>query len=380
MTTTPTGDSADASEEAKKSFWQRVKGPLILVVALVIIFGWLLPQIIDYDAVIEALKTLTWENIALLAALTALRVVTEAMVYRAMLPGLRVWPGSAAYLSSNVAANFLPPPAPSVIQFAYFRSENFDARRSMTGAVGSFVFPQGGRIVLPLVAFVALLVTGQADGVALVVTLVALAITIVLAIVIRMIGRSESSAQWVGKQLARMISWVLVKFKRDPIEDLGPQVVEFRDNAYAVVRQRWLFGSIAVAANLFLSYLILVAALRFLDVPSSDVGAVVIFAIFAGAFFAGTVIPITGSGLGLVDAVLIGSLNAASSADNEVIVAAVVIWRIFYSLATLPFGAITMTTFTKKHPGLISGATAAFKGDDDAESDGDGGTRPAAAT
>ena len=125
---------------------------------------------------------------------------------------------------------------------------------------------------------------------------------------------------------------------------------------------------------------ILVAALRFLDVPSSDVGNVVIFAIFAGAFFAGTVIPITGSGLGIVDAVLIGSLNAASSADNEVIVAAVVIWRIFYSLATLPFGAITMTTFTKKHPGLISGATAAFTGDDDAEVDGDGGAQPEAAS
>jgi uncharacterized protein (TIRG00374 family) len=235
----------------------------------------------------------------------------------------------------------------------------------MTGAVGSFVFPQAGRIVLPLVAFAALLVTGQADGAALVITLLALAITIVLAVVIRMIGRSETSARWVGKQLARLVSWVLVKFKRDPIDDLGPQVVDFRDNAYSIVRERWLFGSISVAANLALSYLILLAALRFLDVPSNDLSNVVIFACFAGAFFAGTVIPITGSGLGIVDAVLIGSLGAAASTtDNNVIVAAVVIWRIFYSLVTLPFGALTMTVFTRRHPGLISGARTAFAGDD----------------
>jgi uncharacterized membrane protein YbhN (UPF0104 family) len=354
-------DIAPAETSNPASLWQRIKGPLITLVALVVVFGWLLPQIIDYGAVVDALRSLTWANLALLTALTALRVVTEALVYRAMLPGLRIWPGSEAYLSSNVAANFLPPPAPSVIQFAYFRSEGFDAGSSMTGAVGSFVFPQAGRIVLPIVAFVGLLATGQADGTALVITLVALAITIVLAVVIRMIGRSETSARWVGRQLARVVSWVLVKFKRDPIDDLGPQVVDFRDNAYSIVRERWLFGSMSVAANLFLSYLILLAALRFLDVPSNDLSNVVIFACFAAAFFAGTVIPITGSGLGIVDAALIGSLGAAASTtDNSVIVAAVVIWRIFYSLVTLPFGALTMTVFTRRHPGLISGAKTAF--------------------
>lgn len=46
----------------------------------------------------------------------------------------------------------------------------------------------------------------------------------------------------------------MVKLHKDPVGDLGDAVVTFRDNAYAVVRERWVFGSFATAANLAISY------------------------------------------------------------------------------------------------------------------------------
>jgi uncharacterized membrane protein YbhN (UPF0104 family) len=66
------------------------------------------------------------------------------------------------------------------------------------------------------------------------------------------------------------------------------------------------------------------------------------------------VIPITGSGLGIVDAVLIGTLAAQTGVSNDEIVAAAVLWRVFYTFITLPLGAVTLSRFRKANPDLLS--------------------------
>ena len=48
-------------------------------------------------------------------------------MYRAFLPGLALWRGIEAYLSSNLAGQVLPPPAPSVVQYGYFRGGGYTA-------------------------------------------------------------------------------------------------------------------------------------------------------------------------------------------------------------------------------------------------------------
>ena len=52
-------------------------------------------------------------------------------------------------------------------------------------------------------------------------------------------------------------------------------------------------------------------------------------------------IPNTGSGLGVVDAVLITMLIESSSASDDTLLAAALLWRVFYSVLILPLGAIT---------------------------------------
>ena len=87
------------------------------MLALVVVFGWVLPSIIDYETVWESMKSLTLLDVTVLVGLTAARIVSEAFIYRAMLPGLGIWTGSLAYTSSS-AVTVLPPPAPSIVQFA----------------------------------------------------------------------------------------------------------------------------------------------------------------------------------------------------------------------------------------------------------------------
>ncbi len=103
-----------------RPLWRRLLRPALVVAALVFVFAWLLPQFIDYEEVWEALTQLDAWEVAVLLALGLARVPTEALMYRAFLPGLGVWRGSEAYLSSNFAGQLLPPPTASVVQYGYF--------------------------------------------------------------------------------------------------------------------------------------------------------------------------------------------------------------------------------------------------------------------
>jgi uncharacterized membrane protein YbhN (UPF0104 family) len=205
---------------------------------------------------------------------------------------------------------------------------------------------------------VLLLLTGEVSGSILLVGALSLVVTAVAGIAAYYFLRGERSARWLGARAQRPLSWILVKLKRDPIEDGAGKATELRTRALAVLREGWALGSLAVAANLFLTYLILLASLRFVGVSSAELSTADAFAAFAIAFWAGAVFPITGSGLGVVDAVLIAMLIELSGASDDALVAAALLWRVFYSVLTLPLGAITLGRFRKANPDVLRRETA----------------------
>ena len=74
--------------------WKRLLKPALMVAGLVVVFVWLLPQFIDYEEVWDALTQLDgWEVVVLLVLGRLARVTTEAVMYRAFLPG----PSSVAW-------------------------------------------------------------------------------------------------------------------------------------------------------------------------------------------------------------------------------------------------------------------------------------------
>jgi uncharacterized membrane protein YbhN (UPF0104 family) len=327
----------------------------LVIAALVVVFGWVLPRFIDYEQVWDALTGLdSWELVILLG-LGLARVPTEALMYRAFLPGLGLWRGSEAYLSSNFAGQVLPPPSASVVQYGYFRGGGYPPDAAGLAATGSF--PTVARFLLPLVALLLMLLAGEVNGSIAVAAGLSLVVTAVAGVAGYFFLREEHSARWLGAKAARPLSWILVKVKREPIEDGAGQAATMRTKALAVLRAGWKLGTIAAAVNLFLTYLILLAALRFVGVPAPELSAIDAFAAFAVAFWAGAVFPITGSGLGVVDAVLLTLLIELGSASDESLVAATLLWRIFYTVLTLPPGAITLSRFRKVNPNLLQHGT-----------------------
>jgi uncharacterized membrane protein YbhN (UPF0104 family) len=336
-----------------RPLWRRVLRPALVLAVLAVVFGWLLPRFIDYQQVWTALTELDIWEIAVLLGLALARIPTEALMYRAFLPGLRLWRGTEAYLSSNLAGQVLPPPGASVVQYGYFRGGGYAPDAAGLAALGSFVFPTIGRFLLPVVAIVLLLITGEVNGSILLAGGISLVVTAGAGIAGYCFLREERSARRLGAKLQRPLSWILVKFKRDPIEDGAGRAAQLRINTLTVLREGWVLGSIGVAANLLLTYLILLASLRFVGVSRSELSAGDAFAAFAIAFWAGAVFPITGSGLGVVDAVLIAALVELSSVPDDVLIAAALLWRVFYSFIAMPLGAITLSRFRKANPDAL---------------------------
>ena len=153
-----------------------------------------------------------------------------------------------------------------------------------------------------------------------------------------------------------------MKLQRDPIEDGGrTRCATPYQHARRPARRAGRWGRSESPPTSVLTYFILLAALRFVGISESELPAADTFAAFAIAFWAGAVLPVTGSGLGVVDAVLIAALIELSSASDDVLVAAALLWRFFYSVIPLPPGAITLTRFRKANPRV---ATTRRRGQD----------------
>jgi uncharacterized membrane protein YbhN (UPF0104 family) len=56
-----------------------------------------------------------------------------------------------------------------------------------------------------------------------------------------------------------------------------------------------------------------------------------------------------------VDTVLIAMLFELGGASDDALLAAALLWRVFYSVVTLPLGAITLSRFRKANPGALAG-------------------------
>ncbi len=114
-------------EPASRPLWRRLLKPALTIAALLLVFGWVLPQFIDYEEVWDALARLDSREVAVLLALGITRVPTEALMYRVFLKGLSLRRGSEAYFSSNFAGQLLPPLTASAVQYGYFRAGGYPA-------------------------------------------------------------------------------------------------------------------------------------------------------------------------------------------------------------------------------------------------------------
>ena len=98
--------TSTAPAPVPRPLWKRLLKSALVIAALVVVFGWLLPVHRLRGGLGRAHAARCVGGVVLLGLALA-RVPTEALMYRAFLPGLGLRRGSEAYLSSNFAGQLL---------------------------------------------------------------------------------------------------------------------------------------------------------------------------------------------------------------------------------------------------------------------------------
>jgi uncharacterized membrane protein YbhN (UPF0104 family) len=322
---------------------------LLSLGVLAVVFLVLLPNIIDYGDVWDAITSLGGYELVILLLVTMLKWAFEGWIYAAVLPSLGVGRGTIAYLASTAAVNTVPGPVDLAVRFGMYRAWGYPAEQATAAVVAGGLFSTMAKLVLPGVAMVVATLTAyRQDGlgmyalIGIVVALGAIAFVIVL-------FRSETHARSLGDAVGRFVSRITVRFGRRPVTGLGDRLAGVVAQSSTVVRARWPLSVTATVLATGANYIVLLLSLRFAGVPASALPWEAIFVSFATVQFL-TVVPITSGNVGVSELVYIGTMGSVAGSEYQAaVVAGVMIYRLFTWLLVIPVGWLTLGIWQTVH-------------------------------
>ena len=173
----------------KQPLWKRLL-PIILGLGIVVfLFGWVLPQFIDYEAVFRAIGNISALEWIVLLVAAAVRFIPEGGIYIAAQPGLTTGQGTKLFLVAETLSNGPPGGLDLISRFQMTRTWGFTAASSTSATIAGWVFTSLSKIVLPIIAVALLAIDRIQDddlnALALPATVVAVVGTLGIGLVLR---------------------------------------------------------------------------------------------------------------------------------------------------------------------------------------------------
>ena len=339
--------SFDAEELAKQKRRTRIQA-IVAVVVVFLVFVVILPQLIDYGEVWKAMKRLSFEQLVVLVVLASLRMGASALLYASVIPGLGFKHSAQSYLASNTVAEIAPPPADLAVRFGIYRSLGIGTEPAGVGIILSGIFSIGARLAIPVVALVALLVSGVDDDLIWLLAVVGAAAVIGVAGIVVLAIRSEDFTRQAGEWVGKGFNALLVRFNRDPIDEVGEKVVDFRARVGTTMKESWPRASVATILTHVFTFSILLVSMRAVGVSNEKIDWAVLLVAYAVVRLL-TLIPLTPGGLGVAAAGYTFLLTGASDKDlaNQ-IAAASFMTRIWVWLFPMLVGFIPLAMWRRK--------------------------------
>ncbi len=308
-------------------------------------FVYVLPRVADYSAVWRTIRTLTPAQLALLAAATVVNVVTYAPPYQAALPGLGFRRAFVVSQAASASSYVAPGGAATTtaLSYAMLRGWGFARRRVALALAAMQAFNQIVLLSAPAGALLLLTVIGERNALLQTVALVGLVLVVLPISGFVLALASRTLAVRIGDVAAHLASWALSLAGRRPVRWNGETFAAFRAEALALLRRRaWLLALATITGHATV-FLVLLATLRTLDVPATDVSGVEAFAAWSLVRLLGS-IPITPGGIGIVELGLTGVLTELGG-DDAAVVAAVLLYRVLTLVPTIALGALLGLTW-----------------------------------
>ena len=296
------------------------------------------------------IQELSWPWVLALLAATALNVATFAPPWQVALPGLRYFRALEVTQASTALSIVVPAGAAAGagLSWAMLRGWGFP-RREITRAVTlTGLWNQFLNLLYPVVALGIVTAVGEDTALLTTAAFVGFAILVVAVTGFVLALLSDRLALEVGDAAARLATWARGKLHKPPVTWGGPSFERFRRSAGDLLRRRWHLLTLASLVGSLSVFLVLLVALRALDVPASEVTATEAFAAWALARLLGS-IPITPGGIGIVELGLTTALIGFGG-NNAGVVAAVLVFRILTMVPTILYGLVAAATWRRHRP------------------------------
>jgi putative heme transporter len=337
--------SAIEQQPARRRFSKRHLLGVVGLALVVATFAYFLPKIADYRDVWGIVKELSWEWAVALLAVTALNIVTFAPPWLVLLPGLRFWPALLMTQAATALSIVVPGGAAVGIAGAYgmLRRWGFPAGSVARAVTLVSLSNQLANLLYPIVALFLLVVAGEETALLATAAFVGVAILGVVVGALVLVLYSKRAAGEIGDAAARGANWLRGKLRRGPVAWGRHNLERFRADVVELLRRRWHLLTLATLAGSLTVFVVLLVALRALQVPASQVSVEEAFAAWALARLLGS-IPITPGGIGVVELSLSATLIGFGG-NNAGVVAAVLVFRFLTMVPTVILGLVAAASW-----------------------------------
>ena len=330
----------------RKSRRRRVVEALISLAIVVVIFAFVIPTVTGahYSAIWEQIRALDAAEFALLTAIWAIAMLAYTGVLTNTLPGLSHLQALTVNFAGSAVSNVMPFGGAVGVgaTYAIDLSWGFGAQSVTLSILVSGVWNVFAKLGMPVIALVALLISGDATGSLVIPALIGLVALVIATVALVLVIRSESLATSVGRLGQRIVGLGCRILRRHHVPDVVGAVLDFRHRSVRLVARRWIPITIWVVVFNGLQYLLLLACVRAVGIDG--VTTTEVFAAFAFARLLET-IPLTPSGVGFVEAGAAAALIRFGGGDDAS-TAAVFLFRGFVYLLEIPVGALAWVVWS----------------------------------
>jgi len=313
----------------------------LLVGIMAVVFVVILPQVVDYGALLAALSTLTAGQVAALIAATGLAYVANAAPSRILIPGLS-WPHAiGADLAGRAVVSTIPGPTDIATRYVLYRQWSIPADAATAGILFNAFFETLSDLVLPLIATLGILVAGHAvRPTVIALSIIGVAVLAVVLALLVAIVRSESLARRLGRVLERIAGRLWNLIRRPSPKGIARAVTQIRGRAQEMLSRRGAAGFAAAVLARLAWFVVLQLALWSVGVSSDALAPSAVLTTMAIVALLGLV-PITPGAVGVSEVAYVGLLSTlAGDAMTGAITAAIVIFRTAQWLIPIPLGWI----------------------------------------
>lgn len=340
----------DLPSRNPKARTKSILGGIGLVLYMWLIFGVLLPSVVDYQAMLEAFRGVPAEWMLIVLAVGILGWYAEGWAQKVFFRGLGSFRATGAFLVQAAVGSTLTGAVKAGVGYVMFRRWAFSAQAVVLGLTLLGLATQASKLLMPALWILLLTIAGTFMGNGLLITIlllvpVALGITVLVWIL-----RSERFARRVGAFATRASGAVMHRMRKRGPADLTPRVLDFRDTAGVLLAARALPITVTQAIARTAGYVLLVAAMRAVGITADILPPDVILGVYAAVMVI-SLLPIAPGGAGLPELLYISFFTriVADPALDDTIAAGVMLMRGVSWFLPIPVGYLMLLVFRWEH-------------------------------